>query len=79
MNRCRFCKNDSQSQLVKYEVRHYAHAKCLIEAKGAAAFDYFTAWQLEAQFPYMPVVKAGLVEEFHNALDAARARTPYGL
>jgi hypothetical protein len=73
MSTCRFCKEDSGT-LLKYEVRHYAHAKCLLDAKGAAAFDYFLPWQLENQWPYLPIVKAGLVKEFEARIAQASKR-----
>ena len=77
MSQCRFCKDDDQNQLVKYEVRHYAHASCLMKAKGAKAFDYFGAWQLETQWPYLPVIRAGLQKEFDAALAEAKEREEY--
>ena len=77
MSQCRFCKDYDESQLVKYEVRHYAHASCLMKAKGAAAFDYFSAWQLETQWPYLPVIRAGLQKEFDAALVEAKAREEF--
>jgi hypothetical protein len=59
MNTCRFCKNHDQDQLVKYGVRHYAHAKCGLKAMGAAFFDRLTPWQA-TQFPYFAAKDAGL-------------------
>jgi hypothetical protein len=67
MSTCRFCKEYGDN-LLKYEVRHYAHAKCLLDAKGAAAFDFFHRWQLEHEWPYGPIVKAGLQKEFEARL-----------
>lgn len=67
MNTCRFCK-EYGNNLLKYEVRHYAHAKCLLDAKGARAFDYFSRWQLERQWPFIPVVEAGLEAAFRARL-----------
>jgi hypothetical protein len=81
MSTCRFCKGSDEHMMVKYEVRHYAHAKCGLEAKGVAFFAYLTDWQCYAQFPYMAAVDAGpefVAElerrcELHVASEKARA------
>lgn len=61
MNTCRFCKGYGDD-LVKYGVRHYAHAKCALEAKGAAFFDYLTDWQC-TRFPVIAAKRAGVLTE----------------
>lgn len=61
MNTCRFCKNDESPgrfHLVKYGVRHYAHADCGLKAKGVAFFDSLTDWQC-TQFPVIAASEAG--------------------
>jgi hypothetical protein len=57
MSTCRFCKQYG-ANLVKYEVRHYAHAKCGLAAKGVAFFATLTDWQC-TQFPYLAAHNAG--------------------
>ena len=62
MSTCRFCKKDEDEgnyPLVKYGVRHYAHADCGLKAQGARFFDNLTDWQC-TQFPYLAAKKAGL-------------------
>lgn len=61
MNTCRFCKDwhEGKYGLVKYGVRHYAHADCGLKAKGSAFFDLLSDWQLN-QFPYFAAKDCGL-------------------
>jgi hypothetical protein len=74
MNTCRFCKEQTDdSHLVKYGVRHYAHAKCGLEAKGVAFLDDLTDWQC-TQFPYYAAVKAGAGIAAELALRCERYR-----
>ena len=62
MSTCRFCKQDESPggfPLVKYGVRHYAHADCGLAAYDGAGFlDKLTDWQC-TQFPYLAAVKHG--------------------
>lgn len=58
MNTCRFCKEQTDAELVKYGVRHYAHADCAMKEVGAAFFDRLTPWQA-TQFPYFAARRAG--------------------
>ena len=57
MNICRFCK-EYGDDLVKYGVRHYAHADCAMKEVGAAFFDRLTPWQA-TKFPYFAAKRAG--------------------
>jgi hypothetical protein len=60
-NICRFCKkyeNEGRFKLVKYGVRHYAHADCGLEARGVGFLDSLTDWQC-TQFPYRAAADAG--------------------
>lgn len=56
MNTCRFCPDPEKSVghygLVKYGVRHYAHADCGLRVKGVAFLSTLTDWQCHAVFPY---------------------------
>jgi hypothetical protein len=61
MRICRFCKEHGDN-LVKYEIRHYAHAKCGLKAKGAAFFDHLTDWQC-TRFPALAAKDAGFLTE----------------
>lgn len=61
LNICRFCKkygDEGNYKLVKYGVRHYAHADCGLKAKGVAFFDSLTDWQC-TQFPALAAHDAG--------------------
>ena len=65
MNVCRFCrKYDREDEyglaLIRYGVRHNAHPDCLLNAKGAAAFERLHVWQLQ-QFPALAAQRAGLL------------------
>lgn len=63
MSTCRFCggyeDQGSKYPLIKYSVRHYAHADCGLKAKGVAFFDLLHDWQIE-QFPYFAARDLGL-------------------
>jgi len=59
MNTCRFCKEQTTDHLIKYGVRHYAHARCGLKAQGAAFLDNLTDWQC-GQFPYFVAKEFGL-------------------
>lgn len=45
--------------MVKYEVRHYAHAVCGFKAKGKAFLDTLTDWQCFSTVPYRAACEAG--------------------
>lgn len=70
MNTCRFCKkSDDAGRLVKYGPRHYAHARCGLDAQGVAFLDNLTDWQVST-FPYLVAKEYGLGER----VEAAYAR-----
>lgn len=75
MNTCRFCGGcESHNDLIKYGVRHYAHAKCGLQAKGAAFFDSLHDWQIR-NFPYFAAKDAGLEGELMRRFDAIPPET----
>jgi hypothetical protein len=58
---CQFCKeSDSQDNLVKYGVRHYAHFKCYLDA--GKTLDTLHAWQV-GKFPFFLLRDRGLLDE----------------
>lgn len=58
--RCRFCKESSpQSEMVKYGVRHHAHAVCLYQHRGIGALDELHPWQLR-HLPIVALMGAGV-------------------
>jgi hypothetical protein len=63
---CRFCGKDDFDGMVKYGVRHHAHFRCFLEAKGANGYLNLHDWQM-VEFPYK------LLEEFGLTGDAADA------
>jgi hypothetical protein len=75
---CRFCKkSEDSSRLLKYEVRHYAHAKCGLAAQGVAFLDHFTDWQC-TQFPYFAALGHGVetLAELMRRCDKYAAENP---
>jgi len=69
-NQCRFCRDRSQ-RLVKYNVRHYAHFKCYLDA-GKKLSDLH-AWQV-GEFPFKLLKEHGLeVEAFAACAEVARS------
>ena len=65
--RCRFCKETApQSEMVKYGVRHHAHAVCLYQRRGIEAIDALHTWQLR-HLPIVAMMGAGVT------LDQVRA------
>jgi hypothetical protein len=72
MTVCRFCGNSDREdeyglELIKYGVRHHAHPDCLLNAKGAQAFEILHQWQLE-QFPALAAHRAGLLAVLRQKL-----------
>lgn len=58
--RCRFCKESTlQSEMVKYGVRHHAHAVCLYQHRGIKAIDELHTWQLR-HLPIVTMMSAGV-------------------
>ncbi len=61
--RCRFCKESAlQSAMVKYGVRHHAHAVCLYQHRGIEAIDKLHTWQLR-HLPIVGMMEAGVTLE----------------
>ena len=57
---CRFCNVfDPKIPLIKYGVRHYAHAECFLKRKGLDGLRKLPLFQLES-FPIMTVLKVGI-------------------
>jgi hypothetical protein len=61
MNTCRICK-ESQPELWKYGVSHYAHLRCALEKWGAPFLDKLRPGELE-HLPVMTLREFGLVGE----------------
>jgi hypothetical protein len=58
--RCRFCKHSApQSEMVKYGVRHHAHAVCLYQRRGIEAIDELHTWELR-HLPIVALMEAGV-------------------
>lgn len=71
MQTCRFCKSsENEDQMVKYEVRHYAHFECYLRAKKPLS-DLW-AWQIK-QFPYRLLKEYGLLNEARALIAAEDA------
>lgn len=68
MNTCRFCKTSGEP-LIKYGVRHYAHARCMLTVWGADTWDRLHLWQLE-NFPFRIAQRAGLGQSLADAIAA---------
>lgn len=72
MNVCRFCeKYDHEDKyglaLIRYGVRHYAHPDCLLNAKGARAFEKLDDSQIK-QFPALAAHRAGVLDVLREEL-----------
>lgn len=61
MSACRFCKahDTAGTRLVKYAVRHYAHAVCGFKAQGVGFLANLTDWQCFSEVPYRAACEAG--------------------
>ncbi len=61
--RCRFCKESApQSEMVRYGVRHHAHAVCLYQHRGIEAIDELHTWELR-HLPVVAMMGAGVTLE----------------
>lgn len=67
-NTCRFCKK-SEAGLLKYNVRHYAHPRCYIDAGKSLA--ELRPWQLKS-FPYFLLKEKGLLPAVEKILAGER-------
>ena len=68
MNTCRICKA-CEEPLIKYGVRHYAHAACMLERWGADTWARLHTGQL-LNFPYFTAQRAGLGQSLADAIAA---------
>ncbi len=60
---CRFCKQSApQSEMMKYGVRHHAHAVCLYHRQGIEAINALHTWQLR-HLPVVAMMGAGVTLE----------------
>lgn len=69
MATCRFCGDWKDQMMVKYNVRHYAHFRCYLDA-GKSLSDLY-AWQVR-QFPYKLLKERGLLAEVAAANERER-------
>jgi hypothetical protein len=53
--------------LIKYGVRHYAHADCALTRWGASFFDRLPDWPLK-RFPVLSAERAGLLPALEQAI-----------
>jgi hypothetical protein len=82
---CRLCKKASfdahKYPMIKYGVRHSAHADCALGKWGVEFFDRLTPWQL-TQFPALAAYDAGLLDKLGEAIAArpnvVKYRSPLG-
>jgi hypothetical protein len=65
---CRFCGEGGFDGMVKYGVRHHAHYRCFLEAKGANGYLGLHDWQM-VDFPYNLLVEFGLTSDAYAASD----------
>jgi hypothetical protein len=76
MSTCRLCDdwrtNATTGPLVKYSVRHYAHADCALTRWGAGFFDRLALWPL-MNFPAHAAARHGLLGELEARIGAALA------
>jgi hypothetical protein len=63
---CRLCgdwhEDTAKGALIRYGVRHNAHADCALKKWGAQFFDRLHAWQIE-NFPALIAARHGLFDE----------------
>lgn len=74
---CRFCKETAlHSEMLRYSVRHWAHAVCLYQHKGIEFFNEMYTWQLR-RLPIVALMGAGVtleqVEVWRARIDAEDA------
>lgn len=72
MNTCRFCKGFTEERypLVKYGVRHYAHADCGLKNLGEKFLDKLSRFQI-SKFPYRAAQEFGLLDNLKARLSKA--------
>lgn len=74
MTTCRLCGEGASGErrrgkLIKYNVRHHAHADCALARWGASFFDRLRDWPLK-QFPVLNAERAGLLPALERAIAA---------
>lgn len=69
-SKCRFC-GENDEDLVKYGVRHYAHAKCGLAREGVKFLDRLPLAELES-FPALAAFDVGLFDVLREKIDTAR-------
>lgn len=68
--RCRFCKESApHSEMLRYSVRHWAHAVCLYRHKGIEFLNELYTWQLR-HLPIVALMGAGVTLEQLRAWEA---------
>ena len=65
MTTCRLCREGAahertRGKLIRYNVRHYAHADCALARWGGGFFQRLRDWPLK-QFPVLNAARAGLL------------------
>lgn len=78
MSTCRLCGGGElevgeKGRLVKYGVRHFAHAQCGLRKWQSGFFARLSEWQLR-QFPVLYAQREGLGEALQGALNEAEIR-----
>ncbi len=71
---CRFCHKwdlRDSSKLVKYGLRHYAHARCGLERFGVVFFDRLSLFEL-TEFPALVAADYGLLDELRKRIKRLR-------
>ena len=77
MASCRLCGSGEEAEtdkgsLVRYGVRHSAHAACGLAKWGSGFFGRLSLWPLE-QFPALFAHRAGLLEALKHEIEQRRA------
>lgn len=67
---CRFCDNHKDQEMVKYNVRHYAHFECYL--KAGKSLEALHAWQVR-QFPYKLLKEHGLLNTAKTIIESEAA------
>jgi hypothetical protein len=76
LHTCRLCGDwheHERGPMVRYAVRHWAHADCALKKWGAKFFDRLHLWQLE-NFPALIANRHGLYEELGKRIKDRRSK-----
>lgn len=77
---CKFCHvRVHWSQLIQYEVRHYAHATCLLKAHGPAIFPTLKLFPLMSRSLHLAAEQAGCLAELEQAIADEKVRVESSL